>query len=301
MKRIVLFILTLLLAFNLYAQDARISIDSLNFVISEQIKGLASSIYELQQVQLRISGRIDTADRGISTLQDDISSLSTKTQMNETAINNLERSMSSKLSEATEAYQIGHDTLSSSIHSRTLFGCMTVIIIVLAVIILFLFLRNKIDNGTNAVESIRKAQRNMQEETLKLDNKLLDIFDTQLKIHKETSSSGKKEEIDHSLALKVADELTRIETNLSRMDSGIKGYKQLMASLKRIKDNYLANGYEIVDMLGKPYNDGMKVIANFVPDENLKDGEQVITGIVKPQVNYKGQMIQAAQITVSQN
>ena len=63
----------------------------------------------------------------------------------------------------------------------------------------------------------------------------------------------------------------------------------------------MAQGYEIVDMLGKPYNEGMKVVANFVSDENLKDGEQIITGITKPQINYKGTMIQAAEITVSQN
>ena len=100
---------------------------------------------------------------------------------------------------------------------------------------------------------------------------------------------------------KVADEIVRIETNLSRMDSSVKGYKQLSASVRRIKDNFLANGYEMVDMLGKPYSEGMKVLANFVPDESLKEGEQIITGIIKPQINYNGVMIQAAQITVSQN
>lgn len=63
----------------------------------------------------------------------------------------------------------------------------------------------------------------------------------------------------------------------------------------------MAKGYEIVDMLGKHYNDGMKVIANFVPDENLEEGEQVITKIIKPQINYNGVMIQAAEIEVSQN
>ena len=57
----------------------------------------------------------------------------------------------------------------------------------------------------------------------------------------------------------------------------------------------------IVEMLGKPYNDGMKVSVNFETDESLKEGEQIITGIIKPQINYKGKMIQTAQITVSQN
>lgn len=103
------------------------------------------------------------------------------------------------------------------------------------------------------------------------------------------------------MVLKVADEIVRIEMNLSRMDPSIKGYKQLAKAVERIKNNFLANGYEIIDMLGKSYNEGMKVVANFVSDENLKQGEQIITGIIKPQINYNGQMIQAAQITVSQN
>lgn len=107
--------------------------------------------------------------------------------------------------------------------------------------------------------------------------------------------------VDHSLALKVADEIVRIELNLSRMNSSIKGYKQLAKAVQRIKDNFQANGYEIVDMLGKPYNDGMKVIANFVSDENIEQGKQIITGVIKPQINYNGKMIQSAQITVSQN
>ena len=108
-------------------------------------------------------------------------------------------------------------------------------------------------------------------------------------------------ETDHSLALKVADEIVRIELNLSRMDASVKGYKQLAKAVGRIKNNFQANGYEIIDMLGKPYNEGMKVVANFVPDETLKEGEQIITGVTKPQINYNGKMIQSAQITVSQN
>ena len=68
-----------------------------------------------------------------------------------------------------------------------------------------------------------------------------------------------------------------------------------------MKDNLQAYGYELVDMLGKPYNEGMKVTPSFVEDDNLEKGQQIISGIIKPQINYNGKMIQAAQITVSQN
>jgi len=83
------------------------------------------------------------------------------------------------------------------------------------------------------------------------------------------------------------------------MDENTKGLKQLSASVIRIQDNFASNGYEIVEMLGKSYNEGMKVSANFIPTENLESGEQVITRIIQPQVNYKGVMIQSAQIEVS--
>ena len=88
---------------------------------------------------------------------------------------------------------------------------------------------------------------------------------------------------------------------LYRMDSSIKGHRPLSRSIKQMKDNLIANGYELVDMLGKNYDDGMRVQANFIEDEELEPGARIITAIIKPQINYKGKMIQAAQITVSQN
>jgi hypothetical protein len=92
-----------------------------------------------------------------------------------------------------------------------------------------------------------------------------------------------------------------METNLSRMDTSVKGHKQLGAAVKRIKENLSANGYEFVDMLGKPYHEGMVVDADFVSNEDLDEGTQIISGVTKPQVNYNGKMIQSAKITVSQN
>jgi hypothetical protein len=52
-------------------------------------------------------------------------------------------------------------------------------------------------------------------------------------------------------------------------------------------------------MLNQPYDERMKVSASFVPNDELETDEQIITKIIKPQVNYKGTMVQAAQIEVS--
>lgn len=105
--------------------------------------------------------------------------------------------------------------------------------------------------------------------------------------------------VDHSLVLKIADELIRIQKNLGSMDEGTRGLKQLNASVGRIANNFIANGYELVDMLDKPYKEGLNAAVSFVTSDELPTGRQMITRIIKPQVNYNGEMIQAAQIEVS--
>lgn len=184
-------------------------------------------------------------------------------------------------------------------------GACGIFIALIMLVVVYLVLRKKILRGSSSIdkikaaqESLETAQKSLQEESVKLDSKLVELLDKQVTTQPQSST---EEQPDHTLALKVADEIVRIETNLSRMDETVKGYKQLKKAVERIRTNFLANGYEIVEMLGKPYNEGMKASVNFETDESLSEGEQKITGIIKPQINYKGKMIQTAQITVSQN
>ncbi|MBO7427146.1 MAG: hypothetical protein J6U08_00360 [Paludibacteraceae bacterium] len=209
------------------------------------------------------------------------------------------------ISNANQKIDSNVNTLSESINNRTWLGALGILIAIGILACAYYVLRKKISRGTTTIDMIRSAQEEfetaqkaMQEESVKLDNKLVELLDKKIEA---TPTSNATEQTDHALALKVADEIVRIETNMSRMDTTIKGYKQLAKAVERIRMNFLANGYEIVEMLGKPYNEGMKVIANFVSDDTLAEGEQKITGIIKPQINYKGKMIQSAQITVSQN
>ena len=85
------------------------------------------------------------------------------------------------------------------------------------------------------------------------------------------------------------------------MSDAVRGYKQLCRCVERMKAAMQASGYEIVCLLGKPYTDGMLVIANFVIDDQMAhDDLPIITRVAKPQVNFNGRMIQVAQVTVSQ-
>jgi hypothetical protein len=115
-----------------------------------------------------------------------------------------------------------------------------------------------------------------------------------------TGLQGKTADPDHSLALKLADEITLMERNISHMAADTKGLKPLIRAIERLKDNLVSNGYELPDLLGKPYNEGMKVqVITSIPDENLEEGSAIITKVIKPQVNFKDKMVQMAQIEVS--
>ena len=282
---------------------------------ADKIKTLEGKCFVLQSKQVRLNDYLNKIEAKQRENERQMLSISTKNAKQSVLIDSLRieceqlantqatdrKNISREIDKTNSNMQDGQDML----RNRTLW--MGIIAVVLLIIIIGVIYRlaRRIKLGDTSIDEVRKAQEalqlaqtKMQEESVKLDDKLLEMLDKQISATPKVIGTDKP---DHSLALKVADEIVRIELNMSRMDSSIKGYKQLAKAVERIKDNFKANGYEIIDMLGKPYNEGMKVTANFVADEELEEGKQIITGITKPQINYNGQMIQAAQITVSQN
>jgi hypothetical protein len=210
-------------------------------------------------------------------------------------------SLDQKLSESVEKTESGFTELKGSLSSNTIYWIIATSFAIVLAVLVFFFLRRSIKaNEQKTMQQLQSTRKSLEEEGIRLDNKLLELLEKQLAIVEVTPKSGSSEEIDHSLALKVADEIVRIQKNLSMMDEDVKGKKQLSASVERIRSNFEANGYEIVDMLNMPFHDGMKVQANFRPDDSLEQGQHIISRVIKPQINYKGIMIQSAQIEVSQ-
>lgn len=303
MKKILLLIPFLVFGFQYSkAQDSLEWTKEVYKIFQEKQSKTDSDIKHLKREINAVSVKLQTLSKDHQALRTSVDSLRSDFERL-SKVQEADRNVASrKIGEAQEsiiANQI-------SIENRTLYGGLMLIVLVLVIVGGVCWLMGRIRRGNSSLDEIRKAQDalqnaqgKMQEESIKLDNKLLEVVEQQIKAVPVTTNNVAS--VDHSLALKVADEIVRIELNLSRMDPSIKGYKQLAKAMQRIKDNFQANGYEIVDMLGKPYVAGMKAAVTFVIDENLLRGEQVITKVIKPQINYQQQMIQAAQIEVSQS
>ena len=201
---------------------------------------------------------------------------------------------------------LGSKADSSDVKSKTIWGGIILILLAILGAIVYYLLHNRINKGNADVNALMEKSDKLNEQILNqfsLEMAEMQKISASLAAIEKTSGKqgGVSSEPDHSLIKTLADRITFMEMTLFKMDPKVRGYKQLSKSISQMKDNLLANGYELVDMLGKPYNDGMKVTANFIEDEDLEQGTQIITGIIKPQINFNGKMIQSAQITVSQN
>ncbi|MCD8289883.1 MAG: hypothetical protein LUC91_00085 [Prevotella sp.] len=253
----------------------------------------------------KLSGSVVSLNRAVQSLTDENSEVQSSVESLRGENSELRNQQRSDAEDLNQKIDDTKDSIATNLKNHVIWGIVIAAVILVILAVALWCLSKRLKNETTSVTEVRKAQdalrdaqTRLQEDSVKLDNKLIELLEKQMFA---VPSIQSESEVDHSLTLKVADEIVRIELNLSRMDSSIRGYKQLSKAVQRIKDNFAANGYEIVDMLGKPYHIGMNVVANFVPDESLPLGSQIITGIIKPQINYNGKMIQSAQITVSQN
>ncbi len=278
--------------------------------VNEKVIHLTEKVEQLTNENKLLKRNVSQLQKGIATIQGQLNLVESKSDSIDNILMNDVSSNTELVNKnhavATEKIQSVESSSQSNIHQLTVWGIWAIAVLLIVAIIIYIVLHRGIAKGTDAISSIRTAQGNLEEESIKLDTKLVQLLDKQLTIEKNQLSNGESltsqvSAPDHSLALKVADEITRIEKNLYRMDSSVKGYKPLVKAIDRIKDNFKANGYEIVTYLGQPYNEGMRINPEFVIDETLPEGTRTITSVSKPQVHFNGELIQKASVTVSQN
>lgn len=313
MKRIIL-IVALLGTSNLFAQTQSDSllikqIPAIQQTIEKQkkeIEGLTSKVNSQQTTINQQRNSISEITNKATSLENTVDSLSSLIETNRSNINTIADDLGTKIQETGEQAETRISELGGDVEKNRLYWIIATLVTLLLGALMYLFLGKRIKSSQTDVETqIRNTKKSLEEESLKLDNKLIEVLETQLKVQQEESKSqpiATNEKADHSLALKVADEIVRMQKNISRMDADIKGLKPLEKGIERIQANFAANGYEMVNLLNNEYDERMNIdVINFVEDDTLESGKKIISKIIKPQVNFNGILIQRAQVEVSQN
>jgi hypothetical protein len=308
MKKILLIALFLAVS-NLFAQQQQDSI------LVKEIPTIKNNVFKQRQEINALTKKLNSQQYLLNQQKKGLETLSSKSINQESVIdslnqlikNNSQNIVTNSTELGTKIKQTGENAnskiseLDSSLGKNRLYWIIATLATLLLGGLVYWLLGKRIQSSKTDVETqIKNTKTALEEESVKLDNKLVEVLTKQLDVIKTDQSFGEQKiENDHTLVLKVADRLTAMETNHYRMDPSTKGLKQLVRAVKSIKENYLTSGYEIVEMIGQEYKEGLNVTANFIPSEEIETGKKVITRIIKPQVNFNGKIIQAAQIEVS--
>jgi predicted RNase H-like nuclease (RuvC/YqgF family) len=312
MKSQINFSILLFISLGSFAQVTKEDLD-------KEIKPLTEKVKTLQSENSKLKSEIGGLNSKLSTANNSIDSLSRQTQANSNAISQTANELGIKIQE-TGAKNEGEITkVQDSLSKNSLYGIIGLLSAILLSGLLYWLLskRQKTDKTeldgklenkttslkTDVISEIEKTKKELQQENIKLDLKLIEVLENQLKGNKPSETIGNSNEpstIDHSIPLKVADEITRINAYANTLDPNSQDAKALKSSVKRLINTFKASQYDIIDLLGQKYDDGMKVsVISYIPDEKIQKGEEVISRIIKPLVKYKGEQIQAAQVDVS--
>jgi len=299
MRRTIISVL-ILASVNAFAQTETLTKEDL----TKELQPLKSSIQNLQKEIGSLKSEISNLNTKLSNANKSIDSLRSKTQENSSAISQTANQLGIQITTTEQTANKRIDEGGQSLSKNSLYAIIGVLsAILLSGLFYWLLSKRQKTDKTEVVEQLQKTKSSIEESLVKEFGKQTSLIESELQLlaqQKIESPKTENVEPDHSLALKVASEINLIERNINLMDKGTKGLKQLERSVGKLKDNLSANGYEMPELLGKQYHQGMKVIVtSSVPDESLEKGSEVITKVLIPQVNYNDKMIQTAQIEVS--
>lgn len=278
--------------------DIALTIDNLQNEFKNTIATTNLTVFNLQSENKNLKSTISKLNYKLTQTTKDINELNLKIKKVDDNIikttNNIEHQVTDIQKTAGENFL----QVNKSISNTIFFAIVGFIILVGGSLAIFLFLLKSKSDMTNKIHHTM----------ISIDETLVEKFEKQLQltagliqlIEQKKLTGQVLQELDHSLILKVANEINLLERNINLMSQDTKGLKQLKRSMEKLKDNLIANGYEMPELLGKQFHQGMKVVvSSSISDENLEKGQEIITKILIPQVNYNDKMIQTAQIEIS--
>ena len=288
-------------------QDIRVKfgeLENLNKQALEQINQIkAESLKQQKALISKITEQDEQHQLQIKTLNDEIKVLEAQLQESIKA----HAQIVEKLNQLNKTTADTTATINDSIATRTI-AALIGLFLALALIAASYFLLRKRQNQSSedlssqvklALDNVRQTEENIVKSDIQLADRLHEVLIQLKEQAKVTPMVQQNSEPDHSLPLKLADEIHRMRKRLAALPEDTKGLKPLSKSLERLEDELSEQGYEIIDHTGTEYIENMSIKAQVIPSDELENGQSIITKVIVPQVNFNGVMIRMADVEVS--
>lgn len=271
--------------------------------ISEQ-ESLNSKVNEIQFQTKKLQKLLKESKAEISILKSDmalkdsvineyagkIKLLSDTLQLFQSRFNSFEQSNSKEVGEFKSSFSL----------KIIITFVLLVIVTIVAGYLNFQIIKRQNEDKSHISNLIKNLKIDFYQELSQYDVKLLDVIRKQLQIGENAIRT--EQLIDHSFHKNSANEIQRIANYVNTLDPKSQEAVALLGSLNRIKNYFNANDYEITDFTGKDFDERipMKVKETFYEEILPKDTE-IISRTLKPQIKYKGQVIQQAEVITKYN
>jgi hypothetical protein len=233
-----------------------------------------------------------------------LDSLKNQTEANSNAITQTGNDLGIKIQQTGATSEQKISAVDQSLSNKSLYGIIAVLAaILISVLLYFLLSKRQKSDKLDIIDQLTKTKIFIEESLIKEFGRQAELIDTQIYVMEQKKGKmqiNPNEVADHSLAIKVAREINLIERYVGLMDPKMKGFKQLVLSVGKLKGNLLANGYDMPELLGKQFNIGLNaIVTNTIADDNLEPGAEIISKVLIPQVKYNDTVIQTAHIELS--
>ena len=190
------------------------------------------------------------------------------------------------------------NSISKTISKRSLYWLIAILLILIIIASIFFFLKSKVAQQQDSLSSVKDTQEKLENEAIQLYTKLIQILEQKLEVAQQQPQ--KTQEVDHSLPLKLGEEIHRMRKRLKLMDES-QGTKVLNKRIESLEEKINDMGYEIVNLEGKPYDERMTLnVLNIIESDDLSLDEKIISRVIKPRVKYNGEIKQPGDVEVTQ-
>lgn len=248
-----------------------------------------SSISDLKTLKNEINNRINILEKSLGEsnviIQKDIDDINVSLDVTQNQLDSANNQLINQGDEIIET-KLSNDKTSM----LSLISLILGLLLIVALIFIYRLTSKNISSNKNEIKDI-----------LKLDNHLKIILEKHTQILEQDNGGNSEEETLKSVKM-VADEITAMENNIYHMDPETRGLSKIVRAIKNLKNNYKVLGYEIPILLGTEWKEGdiIEIIAE-LPDESIEKGKKIITRVVTPRIDYKGEMIQRAKVELKTN
>lgn len=290
-------LLFLLASISIFAQTETVTKEDL----VKELQPLKTSIQTLQNENNKLKIEVGSLKTKISDANKTIVSLQKQTQTNSTAISQTANELGVKISATETNANQKISEIGNSLSTKTRYGIIGVLIAILISGLLYWLLSKRQQADKNLLSNIiNSTKTELNQESAKLDGQLLYVIEKQLKVVDKLNAIEPR--IDHTFHKNSANELQRISNYANSLDPKSQEAVALQGSLGRLRNYFNSSDYEITDFTGKDYDERipMKIKDTFF-EETLKKGSEIITRTLKPQIKYKGEVIQEAEVSTKYN